>query len=209
MNSNNSFYRLWRSIKSIFFHGFLTLLPIVLTTTLFVFFFRLINKWVTPLHALVPRLFQNLPYSELILGITLIFLLGAVLKYFLLQPIIHFFESVLSKIPLIRSVYFGIKQLIHAFSGYDETTFNQVVLVEYPRKGIYSIGFITGEPHPHFELGTDTKYYHVYIPSVPNPTTGHFTIVSEQDIKKTALTRQDALAIIISGGIIQPEKFVE
>src|SRR3990170_8015706 len=152
MNQLNLFQRLFKLIKSIFLHGFFTLLPIILTTTIFIFFFRLIDKWVTPLHALVPHVFQDLPYSELLLGLLLIFFLGVILKYLLMQPIIHYFESVLSKIPLIRSVYFGIKQLIHAFSGHDETTFNQVVLIEYPRKGIYSLGFITGEPHPHFEL---------------------------------------------------------
>ena len=153
--------------------------------------------------------FQNLPYSEVLLVLLFIFAIGAILKYLLLHPIIHFLESILYKIPLVKPVYFGIKQLVHAFSSQDEGTFKQVVLVEFPRKGIYSIGFITGEALEKTNLDQSTNYMHVYVPHVPNPASGFLLIVPEHEINKTNLTRQEALTLIISGGIVQTDKFVK
>ena len=207
MNKLHNFVpRFLQVLKNIFLHGFFTLLPLILTTTVFIFFIRVIMSWVTPLHSYMPKIIQHIPYSEFLVGIILIFIFGLILKYLLFLPLVHLVESTIERIPLIGSIYFGIKQLVHAFTAHDSTAFNRVVIIEYPRKGLYSLGFITGKQHPHLELDTNKKYWHVYLPSVPNPTTGFFVLAPDEELIDTSLSRQDALTIIISGGVINPEK---
>lgn len=201
-----SFFKL---IQSLFLNGLFTLLPIVLTVAFFIFFFRLLKNWLSPIHNIVPLVFRDLPGSEIILTIIAIFVLGTILKYLLLQPLIHFFESLLQRIPLIRSVYFGIKQLVHAFTFQDEKSFKQVIITQFPRKGIYSLGFITSEPQFEINLKSEQRLYHVYIPTTPNPTTGYFVVIPEDELEIIDLTRQEAMALIISGGILQPERLIK
>lgn len=205
----NLFKRLLNAIRSLFLNGLLTLLPVVLTTVLFVFFLRVLKGWLAPLHNMVPLVFQQIPGSEIILGVVIIFALGAVLKFLLLHPLVHFFESILQRIPLIRPVYFGIKQLINAFTAQDEISFKQVVLTQFPLEGVYSIGFVTGEPLAGLKPKQEGRFLHIYIPTSPNPTTGYFVIIPEKKIQVIDLTRQEAMALIISGGIIQPDRFIK
>ena len=86
-----------------------------------------------------------IPYSEVILAIVIIFIAGALYNMFLLRPIIHGIEKLFEKIPLIRPVYSGIKKLVHAFSFQDKLSFSKVVRVEFPKTGLYSIGFLANE----------------------------------------------------------------
>ena len=83
----------------------------------------------------------------------------------------------------------------------------QVVYVEFPRKGVYAIGFVTGTLPPEIAPKTDETYYSVFIPTTPAPTTGDFAALTEKEFIKCSLTRQEAMALVISGGIIQPDKF--
>jgi len=207
-NPTNIIRKLLNWLWSVFFNGLLTILPITLTIALFTFSFRLITKWLEPLHSFVEQTFLiDIPYAEVIFIILAIFIIGTIMKNIILQTLIKTFETLLFKIPLVWPVYSGIKQLVHAFSIQDKITFKKVVLVEFPRKGIYSLGFMTSELPPEIAPDKHEKYYNVFIPTTPNPTSGFFVVLSEQDIIAIDLTRQEAMAMIISGGIIQPERF--
>lgn len=192
---------------SLFLNGFLFILPVTLTIALFHFTFKAVIKWLAPLNKLIgPTSFGTIPFSELFLAIGLILLLGALLKIFVLRRLIHFLESVIFKIPLVRPVYAGIKQLVHAFSSKDQPSFTKVALVEFPRTGVYSIGFLTRELSPEFAPNNHEKFYNVFIPTTPNPTTGYFIIMPENQIQTINISRQEAMSMIISGGIVQPER---
>jgi uncharacterized membrane protein len=195
------------TIKAIFLTGFLTLLPITLTVALFAFSWRVIQGWLEPLNRIRPAIFEQIPHAELILVLLFIFITGTILKLFVMRSAINILESILEKIPLVRSVYGGIKRIVNAFGTQDKESFRQVVLVEYPRNGVYCIGFLTSE-FPQ-ELSPDTKqeFSHVYIPTTPNPTTGYLAIIPAEQITKISLSRQEAMALIISGGIIKPTRF--
>ncbi len=192
--------------KSIFMNGFFILLPLAITFAVIRFIFRIIKSALLPIYQIEPTILKRIPHSEIIIAIIVTFILGIFCDLFL-HKLLHTFENrILNKIPLLRQVYFGAKQLVSALNPKDKLTFKTVVLLEYPRKGIYSIGFITNEiPSPQFP-SLPGKYYSVFIPSVPNPATGNYLIVSEQDCTILSISRQDALALIISGGIIQPEQ---
>ena len=204
-HKQNIITRFVHFLWSLFLNGLFTILPLTLTAALTIFSFKLVVGWLEPLHTFVVGTPFDVPYSEIILIIVFIFLIGAVLKLLILRPIIHAIEALIAKIPLIRPIYGGIKQLVDAFSIQNKITFKQVVLVEFPRKGLYSLAFLTSELPPEISPNKTDRFFNIFIPTTPNPTSGYFIILAEQDITKVDLTRQEAMAMIISGGIIQPE----
>lgn len=219
-------------LGSVFLNGLFTLLPITLTIALFTFVFRQIIYWLAPLKlwllqhqwltaslpqssvscVQVGQLEVHLPYVEVILVSVFIFFVGLIMHSLLLkrlmQSILYLIESFVFKIPLVRSVYGGIKQLVHAFSMQDKLSFKRVVYAEFPRTGIYSLGFLTSELPQEVSPTQDVKYFNIFIPTTPNPTSGFLIILPEKSIHVVNLSRQEAMAMIISGGIIQPERFI-
>ena len=193
---------LWK----LFLNGLLTILPIALTIAIFKITFTFMISWLEPLRPFVPSYLVDIPYGEIILAIALIFVFGTILKIFILRSIINTIENILIRLPLVRPVYSGIKQLVQALSAQDKITFQKVVLIEFPRKGMFSLGFLTSELPPDLAPTKEEKFYNIFIPTTPNPTSGYFVILPERDIKLIDITRQEAMAMIISGGIIQPEK---
>lgn len=218
MNLKNLFKKIFEEFKSIFISGLLTILPMALSIALFSFTFKLIKNWSNPVYMILPESLKTIAYSGIIVVFITILIVGIILKYFLLHPLIEFIERHLfGNIPLFRQVYFGIKQLIKTLSPSTEITeqIQSVVLVEFPRPGIYCIALVTGTaatamiPKIHADESKAPIYYNVFVPTTPNPTTGFFFIVSEHDCKQTTLTRQEAMTLVISGGIIQPERYIK
>ncbi len=199
-----------------FINGLLVILPFTLTMGLFLLSARLIINWLSPVQKFIEHPIEfiaTVPYRAianqgflLLLGIVFF---GVVIRTLVLRNLIHQLEKLLFKIPLIRPVYSGIKQLVHAFSVQDKITFKKVVLVEFPRKGIYSLGFLTSELPLSIAPEKEEKFFNIFIPTTPNPTSGYFVILSESNFKAIDLTRQEAMAMIISGGIIQPDRLSE
>lgn len=196
-------------IRSLFLNGLFTILPITLTIALFNTSFKLIMGWLRPLRTFTQLTFLHaIPYAELILAIGAIFLIGAFIKIIVVRPLIHAVENLIFKLPLVRPVYSGIKQLVAAFSYQNKATFKEVVMVEFPRKDMYSIGFLTGELSQEIAPHKGEKFFNVFIPTTPNPTTGFLVMLSEKNIHPIDnITRQEAMTMVISGGIVQPERF--
>jgi len=193
---------------SLFLSGLFMILPLTLTIALFHLSFRLLIGWLQPIKNHIPCIISDIiPYAEVIIAVLIIFMIGTILRVFVLRSILHSLEHSISRLPLIRPIYTGIKQLIQAFSLQDKITFKKVVYVEFPRAGIHSIGFLTSELPAEIAPHKNQKYYNVFIPTTPNPTSGFFVIAPESAIEIIDLTRQEAMAMIISGGIIQPERF--
>ncbi len=201
-------------MKSAFLSGVVTILPFTLTLGLFMLSCRVILAWVKPIQEFLehPLVFittiqYKVIFNQFFLVVLGIFLIGFIIKVLLLERVVHAIEEILFKIPLVKPVYSGIKQLIQAFSVQDKVTFKKVVVVEFPRPGIYSLGFLTSELPAEISPTKDDKFYNVFIPTTPNPTTGFFVILPENTFKTVDITRQEAMAMIISGGIIQPDRF--
>jgi uncharacterized membrane protein len=201
----NIFQSSWQLIRSLFFDGLLALIPFIFTIAIFRYTFSIIKRWLSPLYALEPALLKNIPHSEILIALVLILIIGAFVKFFLLGSLVNMIEKQLRKVPLLRQIYFGIKQLTQAFGPQDKLSFQKVVLIEFPRPGIYSIGFMTSEVSRAYTPQENIKYVGVFIPTTPNPTTGYYSIAPESACTVLNISRQDAMAIIISGGIIQPD----
>jgi uncharacterized membrane protein len=212
MNVLQSLQVIYDQIKTIFFQGILLLLPISFTILVLAYSFKLIARWTEPLNAYVPLFVRTaVPHSEIILLILVIFISGIIVRSFILRPFLHAIENIVFKIPLVNPIYSGVKQLTHAFTIHDGSdSFQKVVLLEFPRKGIYSIGFLTKPLNLQLSENHEThSLQSVFIPTTPNPTSGFLILAPQEEIIMTAMTRQEAISLIISGGIIQPERLAK
>ncbi len=208
-NKKNFFEQIVFYLRKFFLNGLIAILPLTLTVALFNISFRLIASWLTPLTTFTQDTFlRYIPYSEIILAIIIICFIGTLYNFFVLRSLINFIERLAFQIPLVRTVYSGIRQLIQAFNPSDDTvSFKKVVFVEFPREGTYSLGFLTSELQAQIAPNPKKKFFNIFIPTAPNPTSGFFVVASEDDFLVVDLTRQEAMAMIISGGIIQPDRF--
>ncbi len=199
--------KFYKDMQQIFIKGLIFLLPITITFSLFSFCINLMRSWLEPLRRLHIPLLKMVPYYEILIVIVFILAVGLFLQFFILKPFVKFIENVFSQIPLLSTIYFGAKQLVEAFSGQNKTSFKDVVYVQFPRPGIYSIGFLTSQVPPEIAPETNKIFYNIYIPTTPNPTTGFFIVLPEDQFHHANLTRQEAITLIISGGILQPERY--
>jgi len=203
-----------KNIKSIFYFlfsyfikGLLTLLPVALTIAVLNISFKMLKNWLKPVYDLEPELLKAIPFSEFLLTFFVIIIIGIVLNIFILNSFWIMFENFIAKIPLVRPIYAGIKQLVDAFNPHDKDSIKHVVLIEFPRKGMYTIGFMTSEISPQLSPDAQTTFYNVFVPATPNPTSGFYFMVEKESVRIINLSRQEAMALIMSGGIIQPERF--
>ncbi len=132
----------------------------------------------------------------------LVYLAGFFAQKYLGKKLIFLGEWLLLKIPVLRTVYGATKQVVSAMSLPSKESFMSVVLVDFPRVGMKSIGFLSG----YIEDSNGTKYCKVFIPTTPNPTTGFFVILSADEVIKTDINIEDAFKLIISFGILAPNK---
>jgi len=117
------------------------------------------------------------------------------------------FEDLLRSIPLVRSVYSAIKDLVSAFGmGGKGKTFRQVVMTEFPRPGLYAIGFVTNEMQFTAPDGKVMDFYNVYIINPPNPTSGFLSLIPKEEAIVLNLSIEDGLKLVLSGGIVLPEQ---
>lgn len=196
-------------VWALFLSGLLTIAPIALTIVLFTISFRLIISWLEPISHWQPAFLHWIPHSEIILALLFILVIGIFVQLVLLNPLIHALERLVFKTPLVSPIYSGIKQLVHAFSTQDHISFKRVVYVEFPRQGAYSIGFLTSEVPVALSPSETVRFFNVFIPTTPNPTSGFLVMFPEHALITSDLTRQEAMSLIISGGIIQPDRFLQ
>ena len=205
--------RLQQDLKNDLIAGLLVVIPLATTfwlaTTVSRFvlaFLTSIPKQFNPFITLNPLL-QDL--INLTLGLTVpllgILLIGLMARNIVGRWLLEFGEGTLSRIPLAGSVYKTLKQLLETVLRDNSTRFRRVVLVEYPREGLFSVGFVTGEVGPSLRSDLDQPLLSVFIPTAPNPTTGWYTIVPEMSVRELNISVEEAFRTIISAGIVNPD----
>ena len=146
----------------------------------------------------------TIPGVGIILGIVTVFLIGFVAANFLGKKFLHALESWFLKFPFIRQVYPAAKQIVDSFVSKEGPSFKKVVLVEYPSKGLWAVGFLTNDGFKEACLKTGAELVHVFVPHTPSPLTGFLVLVARQDIKILDIPVEDGIKLIISGGIVKP-----
>ncbi|HTL16753.1 MAG TPA: DUF502 domain-containing protein [Patescibacteria group bacterium] len=143
--------------------------------------------------------------TALVLAVALIGLVGLLARNYFGKRIIQWVDSALLRIPLLNKIYGATKQVNDAFSSSNKTAFRTVVLVEFPKAGVYSIGFITSEPEPEIQAKLEGKIVCVFVPATPNPTSGFLLMVPEEKVTKLEMSVPDGIKYIISLGSILPD----
>ena len=195
--------------------GLLLILPVYVTYFVVKFLFGFVGGTLSPVIRKVLQFYGvALPRSSLdefiitFLGLILTFIslyfIGIFAANFVGKSIINYFENMLTKTPIIKSIYSSVKQIIHSISLPGKQAFKRVVLVDFPKEGTKSIGFVTGAT----KYNNEKRFITVFIPTTPNPTTGFIIFTTEDDVLDANLTVEEAFKILFSGGVLTPDRFL-
>lgn len=204
--------RLKQDLKNDLIAGLLVVIPLATTIWLTI----TIANWVIRFLTRIPK--QLNPFIDLnpILGnlmnlaiglavpLLCILLIGLMARNIVGRWLLDFGERLLQAIPLAGSVYKTLKQLLETLLKDSGSRFRRVVLVEYPRKGIWAIAFVTGTLASEIQTHVGGPMLSVFIPTTPNPTTGWYAVVPESDVVTLSMSIEDAFKVVISGGIVSP-----
>ena len=183
-----------KKIRTQFITGILVIVPIGAAVLILRWLFFYVDNILQPV---AKSLFgHTVPGLGFALTVVLIYLTGVVATSVIGKRLVGYIESLLARVPLFRYLYTSIKQIMVSFTTPNETKFLQVVLVEFPKKGMRVIGFITSESR----VESGEKLLNVFIPTSPNPTSGYLEIVRENDIIRTNISIDDALKMVLSAG---------
>jgi uncharacterized membrane protein len=195
------------NLKNIFLTGLAVIVPVGLTLYILVFLIGMMDGLLT----FIPRKFHpdmligfHIPGFGIIVTIMLIFICGLMTKSIVGNRIVLYGEGLLDRIPIVRSIHMAIKKIVDSMVLYRSRSFKKVVLVEFPRKGAYTVAFVTGEPVHEIHSKTGQRCVSVYVPTTPNPTSGYFVIFPEHEVIQLDMSVEDAFTLIISGGIVNP-----
>ena len=200
----------WRRILA----GFLVLLPLIITAWILVFAFHQIDGLfgrlsqalvsITPIDDGFPTIAAILAgVISVMFGLAVLYFFGILMTLSIGRRAVNLKVAALSKIPVVKNIYGVAKQATDSLTTPSGQEVNRVVLVEWPRRGLYALGFTAG--HSHAGTPDDAILVVVYIPTVPNPTSGNLAFVREEEVYATDITMEEAMKIVFSGGVILPE----
>lgn len=201
-----------RRIRNIFITGVLLTLPVAFTIFILNFLFNSLDKAVSPyftkmliaLGAPIPEDFHT-PGFGVIMTLIIIFIIGLFATNIFGAKLVKLGEMIVERIPVVRNIYTGAKQVVTTIANAETKAFRKVVLVEFPRKGIYAIGFVSSEARGEVQKLTEKEVINVIIPTTPNPTSGFLVFVPKQEVIELSMTIEDGIKFIISCGIVTPK----
>jgi uncharacterized membrane protein len=201
-------FKTW--VKSYLLTGLIVVVPITITIYIIQTLIGVMDNFLSFLPAAYhPDVFLgfHLPGLGLVLVTILVFLVGLLTRNYFGTRVILFWDRLVGRIPVVRGIYQAIKQLTEAVFGTTGNSFQKVVMVEFPRSGLYSIGFLAGPASGELETQAGQRVMSVFIPCTPNPTTGYYVVVPEKDLIVLDMSIEEAFKLIISGGLIPPPHY--
>jgi uncharacterized membrane protein len=189
---------MWTHFKRTILAGIFTIVPLALTGYILVFMFRFLDSVSAPILNIIGF---HIPGLGILLTILSVYLLGVIIRNVLGRRLFSWGEKIVLAIPLVSTIYKTIKQFINAFSGTaDGKSFQKVIFLQYPRVGVWTLAFVTGESVD----ANSVEYYHIFVPTTPNPTSGFFIIIPKRETMLTEMTVEEGIKMVISGGLIAP-----
>lgn len=146
----------------------------------------------------------HVPGLGVVLSIIVVLSTGIIVANLFGRKLVSLWESLLARIPLVRSIYAGVKQIMETVFHPSGETFRKVLLVEYPRKGIWTLGFMSGTTRGEAQAKTGVEVINVFVPTTPNPTSGFFIMVPRDEVVELDMNVDDGLKMIISAGVVVP-----
>jgi uncharacterized membrane protein len=195
-------------IRRYFLAGFLVTAPLGITVLIAWWIINFIDEWVTPLIPTKYNPETYLPFSLPGLGLLILFialtLIGALTAGLMGRWVVRTGEQILNRMPVVRSVYSAIKQIFETILAQQSNAFREAVLIEYPRRGIWAIGFITGTTKGEVQSLTLEETVNIFLPTTPNPTSGFLLFVPREEVVPLDMSVEEAVKMVISGGIVTP-----
>jgi uncharacterized membrane protein len=195
-----------KKIRHYFATGLLITLPIFFTLYLIYVVFRFIDGiWGKVINFYLNRNFGiTVPGLGIILGIITVIIVGFITTNFFGKRIFHALEGWFLKFPFIRQIYPAAKQIVDSFISKESPAFKKVVLIEYPSKGLWSVGFMTNDSFTEAEKASGEGLMHVFVATTPSPLTGFLVLVPKRDVKFLDISVEQGVKLIVSAGIVKP-----
>ena len=197
-----------KKLRTIIVAGLLVWIPIGLT----IFVIKLLIDLLAQIYLLIPPPLRpenllgiEIPGIGIIIAIIMVLLTGLIAANYFGNRIIRAWDSFLDRIPLIRSIYSPLKKFAELVLSDQTQNFSKVLLIEYPRKGVFSLCFQTSKELGEVQNHSGEELVCVYIPTTPNPTSGYIVLVPQNEVKELEMSVEDALKMIISLGVVVPD----
>ena len=203
---------LFGRLRGWFFAGLLVTAPVLLTIYIIWLFIDIIDGQVASLmpaslHDYImieAPIIGQVPGVGLLVGVFMITLIGAITAGFFGRWLVRMGENLLGRMPIIRSIYGASKQILETVLSTQSNAFREVVLLEYPRKGVWVIGFVTGTTKGEAQLKIKSETVNIFVPTTPNPTSGFLLFCPKSDVIYMDMGVEDAVKLVVSGGIVTP-----
>ena len=199
---------LWGRLRGYFFAGVLVTAPIAITLYIAWILISFVDERV---FSLIPPVYNPetyLPFSipgiGLVLMLIVLTIVGALTAGYVGKLVLRTGERLLNRMPVVRNIYGTAKQIVETVVHNKTSAFREVALVEYPRRGMWTIGFITGRSIDEVATTGGEPLINVFVPTTPNPTSGFLLFLPERDVHRLAMTVEEAIKLVISGGIVTP-----
>jgi uncharacterized membrane protein len=200
--------RVRESLQRYFLAGLLVFLPVAITLWFLGWVIELLDSVLDVLPSkLHPNSYLPFPIPRLgaIVTLVLILFLGVLTRGVATRRFLAAWEKILIQIPVFRGIYTAVQKLVQTFLGQSQSN-RQVVMIEYPRKGVYTVGFAMGRAWRELERkNNDAQLVNVFVPTTPNPTSGFYLLVPVNEVAPLNMTMEEALKLITSGGLITPD----
>ncbi len=206
-------FKFRHNLQKIFIAGLLTVLPLTITFWLLKVLFEGVDSIFRPwiIHALERLAFSGqdiiayVPGLGIAVTVMLILLVGLLVTNIVGKKMVEVLDYILSRIPLVRTIYTASKQFLETISlANSGDEYNKVVLVEYPRRGLYSLGFVTCDSTGEPQYATKEDVVNVFVPTTPNPTSGMLIMIPRKDLINLSMSVEDGLKLVVSAGIVTP-----
>jgi uncharacterized membrane protein len=207
-----TFEKFRHHLRNKFLTGLLVILPAFITILLVRFSFGLFQNLFAGPFAFLSKILglekKVTYYLSGVLGLLslliITYLMGLVVTNVIGKKTIQLGEKLLSKVPLVWNIYHSSKQLLESISVSGKNAFRQVVLVEYPRKGIYTLGFLTSDAGGEVQMLTEKETVNIFVPTTPNPTSGVLIIVPKEELIPLSMSIEEGIKVVVSGGMVVP-----
>ena len=187
-----------QNLRSKLFAGLATLIPVMLTFYFVRFLYVTLDKISAPL--VKEYLEWEIPGVGILFTLVFIYLLGLAVTNFLGRKILSIGEWIIYNVPLVNTIYTTLKQITDTITKNSTDAFEGAVYIQYPRQGLWTMAFISGESKNE----SGTRYYHLFVPTTPNPTSGYFLMIPKTDTVPAGMSVEEGIKTIISGGMLTP-----
>ena len=199
-----------RRIRNVFITGLLITLPIALTWFILQFLLNnfdalspVFTNILIQLGAPIPEGYR-IPFLGLVVTLLIVLIVGWLTTNFFGNKVFQIGELLIEKIPFVRRIYKGSKQVVSSIAEADTSAFRKVVLIEFPRRGLLAIGFVTGESRGEVQEFTRENMLNVFVPTMPNPTSGFLIFSPLEELTEVSMTIEEGIKYVVSGGLVTP-----